>query len=88
MLQTLKLMTLSSIDEKNNRTVLLCFILFIYMDWTSYLNIFKYLNELYKFNPSIIHTDYEKSLEIAINKSNFFSEKIIHIKCFFILLDQ
>ena len=74
-------MTLASIDERNIRTVLLCFILFIYMDWTSYLNIFKYLNELYKFNPSIIHTDYEKSLEIAIKKSDFFSEKIIHICC-------
>ena len=78
-----KLITLAALDEKNNRTVLLYFILFIYMDWITYLNIFKYLNELYKLNPSIIHTDYEKSLEIAIKKSDFFSEKIIHIKCFF-----
>ena len=51
---------MTSIDEKNNRTVLLCFILFIYMYWTSYPNIFKYLTELYQFNPPIIHTDYEK----------------------------
>ena len=56
------------------------------MDIVSYKKIFKYLYENLGFDPLIIHTDYEAALSIAINESEFFTNKILYIRCFFHLM--
>ena len=74
-------MTIATIDNKENRTILICF--FIFMDSISYTKIFKYLNENYNFNPKKIHCDYERAIELAIKNSKFFKYEIMIVKCFF-----
>ena len=78
-----KLLTIATVDKINNKTILIAFIIFKYMDIESYYRIFKYLNENYGFSPKYIHTDYEIALEQAIKKSEFFDKNLLHIKCFF-----
>ena len=78
-----KLLSISSIDYKNNKVILIGFVCFKYQDAKSYLNIFKYLNEVYNLNPHIIHSDFEKSIGIALSESKFFKNTVIHVKCFF-----
>ena len=78
-----KVMTLSAINYKDHISILVCLIFFSYMDSISYYNIFKYLNEIYKFRPKIIHSDFEMALNNAIEKIDFVKNKIIHIKCLF-----
>ena len=55
------------------------------MDIVSYKKIFKYLYENLGFDPLIIHTDYEAALSIAINESEFFTNKNCISDVFFIL---
>ena len=76
-------MAFEIIDNEKNKTILICFILFQFMDSVSYINVFKYLYELFDFNPYIIHMDYEKALITAIHKTECFIKDIIHIKCYF-----
>ena len=78
-----KLLTIATIDNKNMKTILVGFVLFIYKDSNSFLKIFEYLNNIYNFNPTILHSDYEKGIEHAIKKAKFFKNDIIHLKCFF-----
>lgn len=77
-----KLIVISGIPIKYENPILICFILVKFMDEISYEKIFNYLYENFKFNPSIIHTDFEKSLLLAIKNNKFF-ENIIHTKCHF-----
>ena len=70
-------------DNEKNKTILICFVLFKFMDSISYVHIFKYSHELFGFNPHILHTDYELAIEKAIHNTVFFREDLIHIKCFF-----
>ena len=78
-----KLMTVATVDKDNNKTLIIAFVVFKYMDSESYYRIFKYLNENYSFSPKYIHTDYELALDLAIKKSDFFNKDIVHLKCFF-----
>ena len=78
-----KLLTIATVDKINNKTILIAFIIFKYMDEESYYRIFKYLNKNFCFSPKYIHTDYEIALEQAIKKSEFFDKNLLHIKCFF-----
>ena len=39
---------------------------------------FKYLNELYQFNPKVIHIDFSKSLHNALETENLFQNKPIN----------
>lgn len=72
-------------DKDNNKTIIIAFVIFKFMDSESYYRIFKYLNENYSFFPKYIHTDYEIALDLAIKKSDFFKKDIVSLKCFFIL---
>ena len=81
-----KLLTIATIDNKNMKTILVGFVLFIYKDSNSFLKNFGYLNNIYNFNPTILHSDYENSIELEIKKAKFFKKDIIHLKCFFISL--
>ena len=78
-----KLLTIATLDKDNIKTILVGFILFIYKDSISFLKIFEYLNNIYNFNPTIIHSDYEIGIELALKKAQFFKNDIIHLKCFF-----
>ena len=68
---------------KDNKPILVCLIFFKYVDSESYIKIFNFLNELYKFKPLIIHSDFENAIYKAINNINFVKNKILHIKCLF-----
>ena len=37
----------------------------------------------FNFYPSIIHTDFEKALQVAIKNNKFFGNTVIHTKCLF-----
>lgn len=78
-----KLFTIATIDFKENKTILIGFILFKNMDSETYLRILKMLNDNFSFNPKVIHTDYESALDKAIKESSFFKNKPINLKCFF-----
>ena len=78
-----KLLSLAGYNDIENKVYILGFIAVKYLDITSYTGTFKYLKDNFKFNPLVIHTDFEKSLGIAIKKANFFDREIINIKCFF-----
>ena len=67
--------------KKNENPILLCFILLKYTDEISYDKIFNCLSENLKFNPQIIHTDFEKSLLTSIKKYS-----LLYITRSFILL--
>ena len=49
-----KLMSISTLDNINKKTILIGFVFFIFMDAISYQKIFQYLNENYEFNPIIV----------------------------------
>jgi len=53
-----KLFTISTIDNKENKTILIGFVLFKFMNNESYRLILKILNENFDFNPKIIHNYY------------------------------
>ena len=42
-----KLLTIASIDKENSKTILICFVLFVYMDGESFLKIFEYCKYKY-----------------------------------------
>ena len=81
-----KMMSIATIDYDNNTTILVGFVNLKYIDSQSILNVFKYLNENFNFNPKIIHSDFDNAIATAVKNSNFFKIKIIHVKCFSILL--
>ena len=78
-----KLLTLASLDNRNKKSIVIGFVLFIFMDSISFLKIFEYLNNNFKFSPLIIHSDYEKGIALALQKAKFFENNVIHVKCFF-----
>ena len=78
-----KILTIATLDIKENKTIIVGFVMFKYMDQESYIRIFKLLHDNYNFNPHILHTDFEIALCKAIKSSNFFEKKVLNIKCFF-----
>ena len=65
-----KLLTISGIDNNNNSTYLCALILLKYEDNSSFITIFKYLNEYYKFNRKIVNIDYSASLTKTLLTDN------------------
>ena len=81
-----KLLVISGITEEDEVKVLkiLSFLILNYLDNFCYDRIFNYLYENFGFKPKIIHTDYEKALQLAISTNKNFKNYIIHSRCFFI----
>ena len=77
-----KLLIISGIVN-NNTPKMLSLILLKYLEYLSYDKIFNYIHDNYGFSPKIIHTDFEKSLHLAIENNINFKNKLIHSRCFF-----
>jgi hypothetical protein len=82
-LHNYKLLTISGIDNNNNSTYLCALILLKYEDNITFIKIFKYLKEYYKFNPTIVNIDYSASLTKALLTDNLFNTKPVIVHCFF-----
>ena len=54
-----KLITISGVENKLIKSNLNALIFIKYEDTFSYKMVFKYLCDLYKFNPKVIHIDFE-----------------------------
>ena len=48
----------------------------------AFIKLLSYMNDMFKFQPNIIHLDFDKALAKAILNSNI-TKNTIHIKCFF-----
>ena len=70
-------MTITVLDNKTNNTYLCALVFLKYEDTQSFIKIFKYLNEMYEFSPTIIHIDYSCSLTSALNHDNIYKKKPI-----------
>ena len=81
-----KLMTIFTLDYDNKIAIFIGFVYFKYRNSISILNIFKYLDINYKFNPHIIHSDYNNGISLAIKNSFFFKHKVTHVKCWIHLI--
>ena len=75
-----KMMTITGLDNNTNNIYLCALIFLKYEDTQSFIKIFKYLNEMYKFSPKIIHIDYSSSLAKALNEDNIFKNKPINLE--------
>ena len=78
-----KLMTITSLDKISKNSFIAALILLKYEDYNSFVKIFKYLNEMYNFNPKVIHIDYSNALRKALLTENIFKNTPIIIHCFF-----
>ena len=78
-----KLITISGVENESIKSNLNALVFIKYEDTCSYKMVFKYLNDLYKFNPKVIHIDFAKSLHNALETENLFQNKPIIMHCFF-----
>ena len=78
-----KLMTITGVDKITKNTYICCFILLKYEDEESFIKIFKYLREMYLFNPLVVNIDYSASLTKALKNENLFDKPPIITHCFF-----
>ena len=78
-----KLMAITGINKLANISYLCCFILLKYEDEISFIKIFKFLNDMYLFNPKVINIDYSASLKKDLKTENLFCKSPIIIYCFF-----
>ena len=82
-LKKYKLMTITGVNKITNISYICCFILLKYEDVQSFINIFKYLKEMYSFNPGVVNIDYSSSLTKALKTENIFENSPIIVHCFF-----
>jgi len=78
-----KMMTITGTEKDTNITFICALILLKYEDKISFYKIFKYLNEIFSFNPKVVHIDFSKALRSALLTENLFKSKPIIIHCFF-----
>ena len=77
-----KLMVLSGLPI-SKKPITIMFVLIKYLDYISYDRVLNYLTENFKFNPKIIHSDFEGAISKAIAENKYFGKDIIHLRCFF-----
>ena len=78
-----KLLTITCYDNSNQSTYIIALILIQYEDTQSFEKIFKYLNEMFNFNPAITHIDYSLALRNSLLTEGIFKKKFIIVHCFF-----
>jgi len=64
-------------------TYICTLIILKYEDVFTFKEIFKYLHNLPKFSPEIVHLDYSLSLRKGLLEEDIFSKKPILMHCFF-----
>ncbi len=69
-----KLMIVTALDKRSNKTFIICFILVTYIDLISYTLIFKYLNENYYIIIKLMHSMMPKYIffKLENDKKNLF----------------
>jgi len=77
-----KLLTITGVDKENGNSYICALILIKYEDEISFKHVFQYLNNMYLFNPHIIHIDYCKALKNALTDKEIFKKPPIIIHCF------
>ena len=77
-----KLFIISGLKKEETKTFLILFVLIKYLDFESYDRFFTYLNINFKFEPKIIHSDFELALSKSI-MINMHTKNAIHVKCLF-----
>ena len=82
-LEKYKLLTITGVDNETNNTYIIALILMKYEDTISFIKIFKYMKDMYNFNPGVVHIDYSLSLRKAFLSENLYSKKPIIVHCFF-----
>ena len=71
-----RMMTITCSENTTNNTYIACLILLQYEDHISLIKIFKYLHEMFKFNPKVVHIDYSNSLLKALISDNLFLQNL------------
>ena len=54
-----------------------------YEAYLSFNQILAYLNNMFNFNPKIVHIDYSKALTKALKEPHLFEKDPIIVHCFF-----
>ena len=78
-----KLITITALEFTSKTTKLACMRSIIYMDSESYKYAFRFLNENYKFNPKLVHIDFEDALANALLIKSLFKKPPLLIKSMF-----
>ena len=79
-----KLLTITGYDNTKYISYICCLALIKYEDTISFTKIFRYLNEMFNFNPLIVPIDYANSLRKALLTQGLFKkEPIINCTLFF-----
>jgi len=64
-----KLIVLSGLLEDKKKPQLICFILMKYIDAEAYNKLITYMNDMFNFQPNIIHSDFDIALAKAIKNT-------------------
>ena len=67
-------MKIIGIDKVNKITYIAALFLLIYEDSISFMKIFKYLKEMFEFNPPVVHIDYSLEIRKALKTENIFKK--------------
>lgn len=78
-----KLITITALEFTSKTTKLACMIALLYMDSESYKYAIRFLNENYKFNPKLVHIDFEGDLANELLIKSLFKKPPLLIKCMF-----
>ena len=76
-------MTITGYDNTKYISYICCLALIKYEDTISFTKIFKYLNDMFNFNPFIVHSDYANSLRKVLLTQGLFKKEPIIVHCFF-----
>lgn len=66
-----KLLTITGVNKNNLNSYLCGFILIQYETHETFYRVFKYLYDMFDFNPIIVNIDYSKSLSISLFKKDY-----------------
>ena len=69
-----KLLKIAGIYNNSKSSYLCALILIKYEDSNLFNKKFSYLNNIYEFNPRIVHIDYSISLTKSLKEGNFFKK--------------
>ena len=70
LIEKYKLLIITGVDNETNNTYIIALILLKYEDTISFIKIFKYMKDMYNFNPGVVHIDYSLSLRKAFLSEN------------------